>query len=90
MIRNKGNEDIARDQYDLVFGAFMPHITFTVGDDLEQYIPSIEKWLKRYPATYKVTSLGYRASFDSAFLCSFAGFRRELFKLKDYIKSIYS
>lgn len=66
----------------------MPNITFKVGDDLEPHVPTIEKWLKRYPKEYKVSSHGLRASFDSSFLCSFIGFRRELFLLKDHFKGI--
>jgi hypothetical protein len=45
----KADEEIARDQYDLIFGFYMPNITFKVGDDLEPCIPIIEKWLSRYP-----------------------------------------
>lgn len=86
----KADEEIAKDSYDLVFGAYMPNITLKIGEDLEPYIPIIEKWLKRYPETYKVSSFGNRGSFDASFLCSFIGFRRELYKLKNNVKGIYS
>ena len=43
------NEKIAMQQWDLIFGAFLPPIIFKIGDDMELVIPIIEKWLARYP-----------------------------------------
>lgn len=82
------DEKIAMQQWDLVFGAFMPPIIFKIGDDMESVIPIVEKWLARYPDQYTVCSLGNKAAFDSVFLSSFAGFRRDVYGLKDKIEGI--
>lgn len=86
----RADEDVARDQYDLVFGAYMPNITFKVGEEMESCLPIIEKWLGRYPEQYTVSAFGNKASLDSVFLSSFVGFRRELYLLKESVDGIIS
>ena len=88
------NEDVARDQFDTVFGAFLPQFIFKVGDEIESALPILEKWLKRYPARFTVCISDQQVSLESTFLCSFVGFRKLLYKLKlqdrDIIQSSFN
>lgn len=43
-------------------------IKFKTGEEIEVYIPVIDKWLSRYPEKYSLSAFGVEAQFDSVFL----------------------
>ena len=45
----KKNKTMARDQWDCLFGAFIPEIDYERGDPIEKCIDQFEQWAGRYP-----------------------------------------
>lgn len=78
----KIDEGIARDHYDLLYGAYIPTIDFKNGEPMEESIHKFEEWNRRYPSQFIVYAFKKRAHFDSVFLCMFVAFRKQIYELK--------
>lgn len=77
------NKTMARNQWDILFGACIPDIDYEKGDPIEKCIDQFESWAGRYPEQFQLYAKNKTGYFNSIFLCKFAGFRRLLCELKE-------
>lgn len=66
----------------MIYGAYIPHVDYRSGDNMEDCIQIFNHWINRYPPQMQLYAFGKKGEFKSSFLSLFVGFRKKIHDLK--------